>query len=458
MDEMIRALEERNAAIEAACLGFINLARQQERDLTGDEKAEVDKLLAEAKSNEEKLKTYNETKAFTLRMAAGKGRQTEPDRDGSQLNPGTGDGNQQLSVVSSGKLPATPKDGRGGFKHIGELCLSVLISEKTKGQEHDPRLKLLAPSVSMNEGAGEAGGFLVPPDFRQEIYDKVMGIESLLPLCDELTTTGNSVSMPADEAAPWATDGIRTYWTNEGGTMTPTKPKLSQFSMKLEKITALVPVTEEMLDDASSLGNFIRRKTPEVMTYSINDSLLFGDGVGKPLGLFNGDALVTVAKESGQTADTIVAKNLSNMWARMYAPCRRNAVWIYNQDLEAQFPYLFGATGTNSGELMYMPPGGLSTTPYATLKGRPMIPLPNMKALGDKGDIALVDMKKYATLLKSGQGRITRQDFSIHLYFDSNHVAFRFQLRLNGKPWWNGPINMPNGNSLSCFVTLEERA
>jgi hypothetical protein len=48
-----------------------------------------------------------------------------------------------------------------------------------------------------------------------------------------------------------------------------------------------------------------------------------------------------------------------------------------------------------------------------------------------------------------------RTDVSIHLYFDTDHVAFRFIMRLGGQSYWPAPIVRQNGsNTLSPIVTL----
>jgi HK97 family phage major capsid protein len=168
-----------------------------------------------------------------------------------------------------------------------------------------------------------------------------------------------------------------------------------------------------------------------------------------------------VAKESGQDADTIVANNIINMWSRMYAPCRRNAVWLINQDIEPQlfkmsFNILNASGAIVGGVPVYLPANGLSGSPYATLMGRPVIPTQACETVGDKGDIILVDLTQYMTLYKAGG---IKTDVSMHLWFDYDVAAFRFIFRVTGQPWWAAAISPRDGsNSLSWAVTLDERA
>jgi len=181
-----------------------------------------------------------------------------------------------------------------------------------------------------------------------------------------------------------------------------------------------------------------------------------------PLGLLSAPGTIAVDKESGQVADTVVAENISKMWARLYAPCRRNAVWLINQDIESQLDQLkflvknVAGTENVGGWPLYTPPGGLSSTPYGTLKGRPVLPTQACNTLGDKGDIILTDLSWYLAALKTGG---VRSDVSLHLWFDLDKAAFKFVLRMGGQPWLSAPISPRSGSiTLSSCVTLAERA
>ncbi len=79
---------------------------------------------------------------------------------------------------------------------------------------------------------------------------------------------------------------------------------------------------------------YLRRKAPEKIGFAANLAVVSGSGAGQPLGFLNSPALVSVAKETSQVADTLIATNLIKMYSRMYAPSRSRAVWLVNQDIE----------------------------------------------------------------------------------------------------------------------------
>ena len=108
-----------------------------------------------------------------------------------------------------------------------------------------------------------------------------------------------------------------------------------------------MPVTEELLSDAPALDGYLRRRVPEKFDFKLNLAMVQGTGTGQPTGILNSASLVSVARESGQAADTIVHENILNMWSRMYGPSRQNAVWLYHQDIEPQLNSMGFSTTCN---------------------------------------------------------------------------------------------------------------
>jgi HK97 family phage major capsid protein len=187
------------------------------------------------------------------------------------------------------------------------------------------------------------------------------------------------------------------------------------------------------------------------MMWRLNDAILNGNGVGKPVGILGHAALVTQAKENNQAAGSLTAGNINAMFARMPASIRRNAVWVMNQDLEAQ---LGGLTiGTVP---VYLPSGGLVDAPNGLLKGRPIIYSEATAEVGKPGDISLIDFRQYLTLVKTPG---VRSDVSIHLWFDQGISAYRFSMRIGGMPWWSKPLTRPGSKQAQSYaIALAERA
>ncbi|MHC4866785.1 MAG: phage major capsid protein [Planctomycetota bacterium] len=353
---------------------------------------------------------------------------------------------------------------RWNWRTFGEFANGVYHASR-QGGVIDKRLEVRAPTTVGTEGTGSDGGFAVPPDFRNEIMVKVGGEQSLMSRCDQQVSSGNTFTVPKDETTPWqSSGGIQAYWEGENAQLTQSKPSLEQANIRLNKLTVLVPVTDELLDDAPAMDAYLRRKAPQKMDFKINLAIIQGTGVGMPLGILNSPCAVSVAKETSQVADTIVGANVLKMWSRMYGPSRSSpgCVWLINQDIEPQLGQMSivikNVAGSENvgGGLCYLPANGLSGSPYGTLFGKPVIPTQACETIGDKGDIIFADLSEYLIATKVGG---IRAETSIHLWFDYDTTAFRFILRVAGMPWWNAAIDPRDGsNTLSPFVTLAERA
>jgi HK97 family phage major capsid protein len=430
------------------------------RDLTVEERQQVDALGVEFDTLEEDIKRREGIAARNALLTTPRPRQTEADpADPADPAADPGQRQQNNGQRANPRSPAQPRvtaGGNGGFRNLGDFANAVR-NASMRGGDLDPRLRNASPSTYGNEGAGADGGFGVPPDYRTEILTPVFNEESLIGLTDRLQSSSNTLTIPKDETTPWqTTGGIQAYWTAEAGTKTQSKPSLGESTIKLHTLAVLVPVTEELLEDAPAMGAYLNRKAPEKIDFKVSDAIIRGTGAGMPLGILNSPALVTVAAEGGQSADTVVLNNILKMWGRMPVGSRRTAVWIMHPDAEAVLPGL-----TLSNMPVYLPPGGISGNMYGMLFGRPVIPHQTAETIGDVGDIMLVDFKQYLTVTKTGGGRDSngiKQDVSIHLWFDQDMVAFRFTLRVAGIPWWSSSITQRDGsNAQSPYVTLAAR-
>lgn len=444
-DAVIVAHRSRQGQLLDSMRAIYDAAESEQRDLTAEELQKTQDLDAEIDGLTAQINARQNFLVKNATLTAPQPRKTEPDAAGQTA--------QRATVPAA---PAARLRSNHDFRNFGEFVNSVRLAS-VRGGEIDPRLKNAAASTYANEGAGVDGGFAVPPDWRSEIMTKMLGQDSLLSRTQNMPTQSNSVTVPVDETTPWQSNGgIQAYWAGEGSAYTQSKPTFREVTMKMNKLTALVPVTSELLEDSAALGAYVSAKAPEKMSFRVSDAIIRGDGVGKPLGILNSPALVTQAKENAQTADTINATNILKMFSRMPASYRPNAVWLIHPDAEPQLPLM-----TVGSTPIYMPPGGLSGAMYGTLLGRPVVPHQVCETLGDLADIMLVDFSQYLTALKTGGGYGAdgiKADTSIHLWFDQDITAFKFTLRVAGMPWWNAAVDMRDGtNTQSPYVVLEAR-
>lgn len=461
----IESLKARLAELHETSKAIQARADAEKRDLTVDETKELDACMREFEEVEASIHRRERIQAQEGRLATPQPRAAAPNpiapavpaavENAAPAAPRSRDGLQNT------RLSTREERQRWGFQNMGEFCQSVKNAVLNPAAMDQRLVQNAALSTYGSEGVGADGGFAVPPEWRAEIMTAVEGEESLLARCDQQRVNGNSITFPVDESTAWqSSGGIQSYWDGEASTVTQSKPQLKDLTIKLHRLTALVPVTEELLEDAPAMAGYVTRKAGEKMAFKVTDSIVNGTGAGQPLGIVNAACKVQVSKISSQVAATIHAKNIVNMWARLPAASQRTAVWLINQDCLPQiyqlgFPVTDGTTTNVGAGALYMGPGQLANgAPSGTLLGRPIVVTEACATLGTAGDIILADLSKYLAVVKGG----LRSDTSMHLWFDQNVTAFRFVMRMNGQPWLSAAIARKNGsNTLSHFITLEGR-
>lgn len=480
----IESLRERLVELHEISNGIQAKADAEKRDLNADEQKELDAVMNEFDQVEADIKRRERIQAQETRLGQGEGRRSEPNpianRDGGPSSGASGQGGQPAARSASHGGAAAPIEHRSGdnglrntnlrthgdrarwgFRDMGEFAMSVRNAVINPGNMDQRLIQNAALSTYGAEGTGADGGFAVPPEWRSEIMRMVSGEDSLLSRTDQQTVSGNTITYPVDETtAHQTTGGILTYWDSEAQAMTQSKPSLKDLTIKLHRLTALVPVTEELLEDSPAMAGYVVSKAGEKLAFKVNDAIVNGTGVGQPLGILNAPCTVQVSKISSQVADTVHAKNVVAMMARMPAESFKRSIWLVNQDVIPQimqlgFPVTDGTTTNVGAGALYMGPGQMANQgAYGTLLGRPIVVTEACPTVGDAGDIILADLTKYLTIVKGAM----KSDTSIHLWFDQNTTAFRFVMRLNGQPWLSAAIARKSGsNTLSHFVKLEAR-
>lgn len=436
----------------------IKVLRQKKADLIKDARGYLD-ISDKAETEEQKAAAINSYDASMVELEAVKAKLErlehlhEEEKNLAQF-PSDDDvsGNVRVSVGDERVKP---------FANMGDLLSSIY--KQATNQSFDPRLAKQAAATGAGEAVASEGGYLVPMDMASDLIKRTYENGSILSRVRKMPISANSngITINAVDETSRAdgsrVGGIRGYWVDEAGSITASQPKFRQMELKLKKVAALLYATDELLEDTMALENLIQEEVPKELAFKVEDAIVNGDGAGKPKG-FNvttgNSPLVSVSKETGQLANTIVFENIVKMWARMYAPSRTNAVWLINQDIEPQL-YSMGLDGGTASTPAYMPPGGLSVSPYATLMGRPVLPVEHCATLGTAGDIMLVDLSQYMMIDKGG----INQASSIHVRFVNHETAFRFTYRVDGQPIWNSALTPFKGtNTLSPFVRLATRA
>jgi HK97 family phage major capsid protein len=436
----IKALRQRKATLVIAQRAINDLTTKEERNMTESESALYENNIKALTSLEESLIREENLLEVERSMAV------------------THDENQHAS--SEARNPAAePK----GFKTLGEQLVAVVRASKSDGRDIDPRL-LYSLASGLNESAPSDGGFLVQKEFSTELIQRVYEMGDIVSRVRRIPIGANANGIRVNaidedsraDGSRWG--GILAYWINEADTKIASKPKFRQLELNLNKLVGLCYATDELLQDAAALEAIIQQIFPQEITFKVEDAIISGTGSGQPLGIMNSGAVLTIAKDSSDTTPTVSTPDVLNMYSRLWARSRMNAVWLVNPEVEPKlFPLTLGS-GT-AVQLLFFPAGSpvgnnVNGT-FGRLFGLPVIPNEHMAALGTPGDILLADLSEYLLADKGAPQAAS----SIHVRFLNDETTFRFVYRVDGQPTWKKPLTPKNGSStVSPFVALATRS
>ena len=438
-----KQLSEDIAILEKELVDLRAFCQHENRDPNADERTKANAKMDEIEELEDMVKVLN--------------RENETrDRINSSIAP------PDKPAVNS-REEARKIDERNEFGNTGEY-LQAVMNAGTPGRSVDPRLSTRA-ATGMSESVPSDGGFLVNSEFSNTIMENVWTSGEILSRINKITLSGNKNSLKMNgldetsRADGSRQGGIRGYWKAEAAQATAGEPTWRQISLELNKLMCLAYATDEVMDDTNALASMITTGFANELRFKLEAAIIAGTGAGQPLGVINSGCVVSVGKETGQTADTIVFENVNKMWSRLIAGSRPNSIWLINQECEVELHQMSLAVGTG-GSSIYMPQGGAAQSPFQTLYGRPVIPVEHCPILGDTGDIMLCDFSNYVGIDKGGMNA----DVSMHLRFDYGEQVFRMTYRFDGQPMLANSILPYSAGSttatkrLSHFVKLNERA
>lgn len=243
--------------------------------------------------------------------------------------------------------------------------------------------------------------------------------------------------------------GVRVYTNKELGTLPASKSEFSKIRIEPKKLTGLFYASGEWMRNVTFLGQEVRGLFGEEFAFKCQDLSIRGTGAGEAMGILNAGCLVTVAKEGGQGAGTILSKNLSKMWARFNG---RNPAWFINRDCGPELDELTIPSGTGALEPRFVT---YDAQGIMRIKGAPVLEIEQCETVGTVGDIMLVDWSQYVT---ADQGNI-EEAMSIHVEFIYDQNTYRFIYYFDGQPRWSSAITPFKGsNTVSPAVVLATRA
>ena len=416
---MLKALRQKKADAVAKANGIFQAASTAGREFSRDERTEYNAIM--------------DPRTGTLALLDADIERAERLQDEERNTP-----NGSTIVVGQNRAEKRP------FRSFGEQMIALARTTQAiqGGLSHkaDPRI---VAALGTSESVPSDGGFLVQPEYERSLMQRIYDTGEVAALVSKKKMTSERLVIPAvDEdsrvdGSRWG--GILSYWLAEAQTYTSSKPKFRQLELVAKKLIALVYATEELLSDTAMLESYIDEVVPQELAFQLDTSIISGTGAGQPLGILNAASTITQTYNSGEgtTGTPPSSTDILNMWSRLYAPYRKDAVWLINQSIEpGLIPLTIGSPSLGQ-ILIYTAPGVAGNqTGRGMMFGRPVIPIEQTAAVGVAGDIILWSPSGYLLAMRQE----LRADSSMHVAFLTGEMAFRFMLRADGQPWWKKPL------------------
>ena len=332
-----------------------------------------------------------------------------------------------------------------GFDKLGDVLLGI-----SQGNS-DITNRLEKDSSTL---VGESAGFLLPSAYSNVLID--MTIEENISLKKSKIYNlgrgkGKSLTIPCvkDEDHSSNVAGISVYWTGELTAYQESDFTIRQLKLEANKVTCLTECSLELLQDNSvNAERLIGSIFSKAISFEIDSCVLTdsGTGAGKPLSIPNSGAVVEVAKETEQDADSLVLANVEKCFSRILPSSFPRSYWLTSLTCLPSLMHLNYPVGT--GAVVYNVFS--ETNNVWKLYGRPLIFSEHIPVIGDSGTLQLIDFQRYCFLIL--------QDISIKsdtsLGFKSDKVAFKCSMRLDSQPMDTTPLTPKVGDTLSAFVKL----
>jgi HK97 family phage major capsid protein len=348
--------------------------------------------------------------------------------------------------------------GQGGEgdskKTFGDFLVAVARGDRNYLEKHyGSTFNAWLTKAALGESSGVTGGYTVPPDFLTQLMSLVaensfirprafvqpMGSATLqIPYLD-ITTV-----QPAGQSPFWG--GVVFNWTAEAQTRVETEPQFKQMELKAWELSGYSVSSNVLLQDSAiGLEKFLLTLFAGALAWYEEYAFLNGNGVGKPQGMVNANAALTVNRE---TANLVQFQDVATMWSKLLPHSWGSAIWAFSPSVVPQLLQL--KDGSNRAIFISIDQGA-AKTPVWSLLGRPAFPTEKLPALGSTGDIVLLDPSLYII----GDRQQIEIAASEHVNFLKNQMTWRVVERVDGQPWLDKAITLQDGvTQVSPFVVL----
>jgi HK97 family phage major capsid protein len=298
------------------------------------------------------------------------------------------------------------------------------------------------------------GGFLLPEEFRSDLLMVALEHAIMRPRATVIPMSSQTLAIPAVDdtthAGGTVFGGVQVFWVDESTQPAESSGKFAQVKLDAKKLMAYMTAPQELVADAPAFNAYMNQVLPQALAFEEDYRFIQGSGAGQPLGFLNGGGVVSATAVTGQGSGTLIVDNLAAMFTRLLPSSLMNAIWIADIGTFQQLALMAVQGSLGNSTPVWMNNGVIGAPPMA-IYGRPLYFTEKCPALGNAGDITLIDPSFYLI----GDRQAVTASSSEHFAFGTDKIAYKIIERVDGRPWLQQPITPRNGGAtLSAYVNL----
>lgn len=391
---MAQMLMQQRKHVEAQARAILDRAESENRDLSGEEYRQFEKLSDDMNTLRERSDRLVEFDANLRDMDESLGAigHHGPSRDGEN----------DFSITSQ-------------FRALG--------NGEVRGIDFQPSMadtRLFTEHRALSKGTASAGGNTVRTSFYGSLIEHMIESSTLLKAGATIfpTTSGETMEVPVT-----TTHGTAAL-VAESGTIPQSDPVFAKRSLGAYKYGVLILVPNELLTDTGvDLKGYLSRASGRAVGNALGQHLVTGDGSAKPAGI---TTLTTLGVTSGTgVAGVPTFDNLMDLYYSVIPPYRNSpdAAWLIKDTTAGVLRKIKDTTGR------YLWEGALTAGQPDQILGKPVYTDPFMPATGlNAKSVLFGDLSAYWTRIVNGIRFERSDDFK----FDTDQVAFRCLIRGDG--------------------------
>ena len=351
-----------------------------------DEEIEEDEIVVDDEKKEEEKKEEEAIDEKALRSMIAKGVQ---DEISSKVDAIT---DKLISKFVSGVKIQRKKAIDTGVKEVKDEHRNVTKAFMRALLDRDVQTlkELKTKTTTYNyDDDGARGGYLIPEELKEEVLriaENEYGIARRDMQYLPFTGPGNERKIPT------LATSVSVGWVNEAGAKGGTNPTFGLVTQTLKKLAAIIPFTEELLEDSAiNLTQLVAQLFAEAVAKE--EDLQFFNGTGSPwTGILNNGSVNIVALGAGEDMSDITADDLLDMIDKTPAGALSGAKFYLHRHA---LSYIRKLKDITSGQYIFQQPGnGLPGTiwnyPYELVEA---CPDKTAGAAANKGIIAFGNLK-----------------------------------------------------------------